>query len=315
MLVTNFRTTTRQSDTIFSADFIFARPFDGRKDMRFFQLKSLIKKLCKPTEFFYEGMNVKYTIWFKVPTSTADAETMQDAFFTVALPLALELRENLQFMGQVSAAILQKNQAMKQYFELPVSQSKITTLSIASSGQHGHKKNNAFAQFFTLGVDSFYTLLCHKPDIKRSLVFVDGYDIPLKKINFLKVVHRHIAAVAKDTDQSTIFIQSNLREVTDKIISWGRYHVAALAAVGMLLRFKQVLISGETFEAADWGLRFGADKLFSLPWLKFKFIAHNTTRDRKITALKKSPKFKLFLHHLRSCWINIEKKSGEIQLL
>jgi hypothetical protein len=307
MHVTNFLTHATSTEVTLSADFIFIRPFEGKRDERFFFAKSHLRKLLTPKEFIKNGFTVTERIWFKVPIELYQQTDNQDAFFTVALPLALVLNENLTFDAPVSAEILAQIQAFKQYYELPKSQSKVK----AQTNTVKPEKKLPLAQFFTLGVDSFHTLLCHQPtaiDLPRQLIFVDGYDVPLAQATFLKTIHTHLAEIAQKTHNPSTIIKTNLRELSDKILSWGRFHFAALTAVAMLLPFKKVLINGESFEAADWGLRYGADKLFTTDYLNVEMATHNTTRDVKISQLQHAPLFDLFLKHVRVCWKNIEQK-------
>lgn len=300
--------------TTVTAQFTFNKPFIGRREVRFFLIRKFIRAVRKPKRLLKDGITVTYPIWFQLPTAAIDVSKIYEAFFTLAIGLAIVLDENLEFEGEVSTALVDKLPAIKSYFESPKSRIVVRLLQpkpIATLFPQLAQKRQGVAQFFTLGVDSFYTLLCDqlkKSKQQLSLLYVDGYDVPLSHSHFLQVIHRRIHQVGAATQTTPLFVRTNLREVSDHVLSWGRYHVSALAAVGMMLHFHTILINGESFEAADWGLRKGADRLFSLPFIHTAFIAHNMTRDVKLDALLHTPQRQLFLNHVRVCWQNIQQK-------
>lgn len=306
MKVSNFVVVKSKNYAVFSADFTFAKPLGGRKERREWYRKSALYALLNPLHFIKAGFSFTQKLWFRVPVSLSESANSSDAFFILAVGMAIFRGEDLQFDGDVSTEVACKIGELRKYFEYGQTKREIKITYKTSSLPIMHTENAG--QFFTLGLDSFHTLLCDLPDLgkeARHLIYVDGYDVPLRKKTFLRTIHSHIWQVAKKTNKTPVFIASNLREFSDKIIGWGQFHVVALVAVGMLLPLERVYISGESFEFRDWGLRLGSDKLFSTQARAFEFVAHDVTRDKKLRRLQRSSHFALFLSHVRVCWENV----------
>ncbi len=300
MLVNNFQRLQSKTHTTFTADFTFRRHFDPSVTKRYFYKQRLGLALRHPLQFSQQGFKTKHTIWFTIPNDVAITSGYEEAFFLSAVSFAQHLNEDLRFEAPVSSEILKKTEKIKAYFRL-TSKVNVTTLP----GKVRKTPIEKVGLFFTLGVDSFYSLLVDK-NPKDYLIFVDGFDVPLKETLFLQNLHRRITEVGETTRKEPIFVQSNLREVSDQITNWGRFHVTALATIGLLLPFQTTYISGESFDWPDWGLRYGVDKLFSTSKHRFEFIEHDSRRDLKIMALKKVKHFEVFLKHVRVCWKNAQ---------
>lgn len=67
------------------------------------------------------------------------------------------------------------------------------------------KSISASGQYFTLGLDSFYTLLCLKKRPKY-LIFIDGYDVSLSETELSSRVHKTINSIARSLNCSPVFI-------------------------------------------------------------------------------------------------------------
>ncbi len=275
---------------------------------RIFKLKKLFQPILNPIQFAQHGWKIKHRIWFEVPTLYSKCAAVGDAFFIIGFALAYVLDENLDFENDISDDIKMKIPEMKKYYSFVDNQIQIRYRQKSVTPYRIEK----VAQFFSLGVDSFYTLLRSDDyDLPSAdfLIFIQGFDIPIQKTEFLETVKKNVLDVASKTNSKAVFVKSNLREVTDHIIGWGQFHVCALAAVGSLLPFSKIYISGETYQAEDWGLRYGADEVFSHEHLQFKLVAHNITRDIKIKSLRNSSQFDLFLKYVRTCWLNVLEKN------
>lgn len=308
MRVTNIAFHKEKSHTIYHADFIFDRPFGGRKDrLRFWILWSM-RLLLHPLQTLKFGQTVRQQIWYRIPNAYAPAQVPNDAFFLLALPLAVATNEDLFFDGSVAKELLNKVKDIHEYYH----EIKQRIVQVQTTGTHPLQKANQHSgQFFTLGVDSFYTLdrVSKTVDMHRhKLVYVEGYDMPFYEKKFFQQVRRAINTVARSVHSQPIYIETNLRSITDKVVGWGRYHVSALVAVSTLLGFKKTLISGESFEALDWGLRLGSDKLYSTKNQALQLVAHNMSRIDKMQQLITAPIGKLFVRFVRVCWENARMK-------
>lgn len=305
MRVTNF-SVKREGDAVrFCADFVFARPIGGKRAQVFFWLQWLFFFVFRPSHTIRFGYQVRQRIWFSIPNTVAVTANLADAFFIIAVPLAIAVQEPLVFDTAVSAELVSQLDQLHTYYH-EVAPKKII-VSVDSKQTH-KKKPTAIGQFFTLGVDSFYSLLqkkSHARTAKPTLIYVDGYDVPFYEKLFLKYIHKRIRTVARAASYQSVFVETNLRTVSDKIIGWGRYHVTGLVAVGHLLNIGTVRISGESFDAQDWGLRFGVDKLYTTQQRSIKLVAHAVPRLDKIKRLLASSLRQLFINNVRVCWENV----------
>lgn len=313
MKIHNFSTTQQKNFTLFSADVTYRHKFARKLD-----IPNYIFQKIKNHQMFFSGGFSRILfdtekIWFKVPNSISQNTQWHDAFYIVGLVLSLKRGEVLEFSGTVSNELLKKASEIERYYRFEAQPRKIMTIMAKSSPSLSNNQPNftqppqkSFAQFFTLGVDSFYTLArnMRKKNQPLNLLFVDGYDIPLTQKKFLRSIHQHIQQVAKEVNGDAIFIETNLRDLSDNIMNWGQFHGAALAAVSYLTIFKTMHINGESFDWPDWGLRFGLDTLFSTHQTTLSLVGHHITRDKKILSITQTKLFPLFLKHLRVCWAN-----------
>lgn len=305
MFVTPIVVQQKGKYTTFYADFIFSKPFGGKREKLLFWLRWLYALCTTPLQILRFGWRVRQRVWYTVLSTEATRTQYNDAFFLLALPLAISTQEDLVFSGAITEEALAKVEAVQAYYhEIAKRPIKVT----APVRHFKTIKSKKVGQFFTLGVDSFYTLcnFSSKSDPKqRQLIYVDGYDLPFFEKRFLEVIHHKIRRVAKDTSNKSIFIQTNIRQFSDRIIGWGRYHVSALVAASTLLDVGKIYISGESFEAQDWGLRFGVDTLYSTKKLQVKLVAHNVSREKKIRRILETAYSQLFLRSVRVCWENV----------
>lgn len=309
MLVTQITTTKNSHSYKFSADFIFDNPYGGRREKIIFWCKWFYKALTNPYQAWRFGFTTRKRIWFEIPIEHSEPQNVSDAFYLIALPMAIATNEDLVFKGKVNPEILKKTREIEKYYH-EISKRKLKILTkVQKRSVKNYTDYEGVAQFFTLGVDSFYTLLCHKSSEKVTrLIYIDGYDIPFYQKDFLNNVHQKITNVSKETKTIPIFASTNLRLTSDSVIGWGRFHVSALVAVHHLLKTNLIFISGESFEAADWGLRFGVDKLYSTKNKPVELVAHNLSREKKLSQTIKTNHKQLFLDNVRVCWENVRSK-------
>lgn len=179
-----------------------------------------------------------------------------------------------------------------------------------------HCLNNTtsdIGQFFTLGLDSFYTFLClgSKP---KYLVYVEGFDVENSRQVLIKKIRDTISIVASNS--KVLFIRSNLREITDKIINWEQIHGAACASVAYYtaprintIYTNNVKSLGKT--SSYWGSGPHLDPLFSTEYMNIKSFGHDKNRFDKALELSKHKDFNLVLKYVRPCWRNDNKGLDE----
>ncbi len=159
--------------------------------------------------------------------------------------------------------------------------------------------------FFSGGVDSLYSLVTRQNEI-TDLVFVHGFDIPLGNVVLREKVARRIREAAAAFGKNLVEIETNVRDVLDPCVEWGRLgHGAALAAVGHLLSpvlGRLFIASSHTYPHLDiWGSHPVLDPLWSSESLEFVHDGHRTRRVDKVARLANCD---VAMRTLRVCWQN-----------
>jgi hypothetical protein len=257
------------------------------------------------------GLDSKtFTAYIKIPRAYEALDFPHNAFLVLLAPLALSAKEHLHFDGPVSPKLFESIKKLPSLLGiLPINKSYLTVSEFVSVGQN----NSAmYGQFFTLGLDSFHTLLSHT-DIPNSnlkyLIYVDGFDIKLTNKSLLSKVHSSISEIAARFKLTPIIIQSNIRALSDSLIDWEKYHGAALAASALSLEGK---VSGVLFNSSDaylyshvkWGTGVALDSLWSTESMWFKSFGVGLDRYKKALVLSNSKYFPLVLGNVRVCWQN-----------
>jgi hypothetical protein len=296
MIVNNIRWKKVGNRTIFSADFtINSLRLRRRRDIVFGKLRKLV------------GLPpLSQKIWFDVPTKECDVAAASDAFFIAAYPMAFALNEDLYFEGEVSSVLVENLPQVKDSIGFEKS---ATQVFVGKTTFSKKKKKKSTAQFFTLGLDSFHTLLSERP---KTLIFVNGYDVPRNRSVFLKEIKRRITAVSREAKVQPIFVTSNLRDLSNKTINWEVFFVAAVAAVGTLLskNLTDVYINGSYFPKENiHGGGEHIDRLWSNDFISFHPIGYRETRIEKVQQMIQSPLFDLVEKHVRVCWKNVDQKN------
>jgi len=163
---------------------------------------------------------------------------------------------------------------------------------------------------FTLGVDSFYTLIKEYDQID-TLLYIDGFDIDIQKKQLFNVVKNKLIEAGNDYNKKIIFSETNLRNIFNKIkdktgFAWGKYfHGPAIFCVfyGLINNYKSLYIpsSVASSEKQLWGTAWHIDNFYSSS--NFNII-HNgdVNRVEKIKFLIENDN--KFLDHLRVCFLN-----------
>ncbi len=192
-------------------------------------------------------------LYFKYPRKFANfvSET-GDAFLPTLLLPAMYKGESLEIKTPISKQLFHNLHVIQSIFHqwYPEDFKKIQ-VSADCPIKYEHNSNEGVGSFFSLGVDSFYTLHKHfnstdsvLPSLSH-LIHMKGIEFPLAyyKNNREKEVLTRIKEVAKETGTDYIFGETNIR--THFPLKWGQhYHGAGLASVALSLSqgLKTVLI-------------------------------------------------------------------------
>lgn len=164
------------------------------------------------------------------------------------------------------------------------------------------------ATFFSGGLDSFYTLVKHKPEITH-LIFVHGFDIALSNQKLLTASSDNIKKIAEKFGIELIEVETNLGDVYKSIVKWQLAHGAALATIGHLLsnHLSKIYIPS-SFTYSDlfpWGTHPILDPLWGSENLSFKNDGGEATRVEKSKLVATED---VALDTLRVCYKQVDGK-------
>ncbi len=155
--------------------------------------------------------------------------------------------------------------------------------------------------FFSAGVDSAYSLHSAFGTVDLLITLV-GADVPVQETARADRLRNSVRTIAAGHGLQSVIIETNLRQISDRMIGWVEYHGAALAAVAHMLddRIDRVLVPSSADEASwlrPWGTHPGLDPLWGNDRLTIEHHAM-IPRFSKIAAILQDP---LLMAHLRVC--------------
>lgn len=258
-------------------------------------------------EYTFEQEGKTETVWFEVPTQFASKKFPIDAFIVTAYPMAVHLQERLKIEGSISAMLRRNLPKVNKKIGLIHPPVQIESQEILER----ERTAGGTGQLFTLGIDSFFTLVSHtadQPKEPHSLIFVNGYDIQAVSRALLKQTNAEIQKTAEYFGCTALIVNTNLRSVSEPVVDWGKYHGAAIAAAGHLFseRIHSLFFNSSTIhrEKIAWGTSKIADGLWSTEALSCVPFGTDTARVKKVQKVVESPHFGFIKHRLRVCWEN-----------
>ncbi len=157
--------------------------------------------------------------------------------------------------------------------------------------------------FFTGGVDSFHALLTNLDSVS-TLIFVQGFDIPLTDKARLEATARMLERVAKACKLRVLTVRTNLRQhPVFRRAHWGNHtHGAALGAISQLLasHVGHVLIASSDVPPPH-GSTVELDRCWSSAAVSVGTAGPGVARLDKVAAIAHHP---LVHRELRVCWEN-----------
>jgi hypothetical protein len=253
-------------------------------------------------------------IWYEVPSELEDGLSESGNPWIVAmLPYALSNGETIVSDLPADAELLENLKGLTavwcdwypEYLP-PKIQAPVAPLDKAEA------PGRRSAAFFSGGVDSWFTVLRHAPELESAaigrvddLITVHGFDIPLESTDEFIKLHAALSIGAKELGRELIVVRTNLRRSGSLWAKgWGWLaNAAGLASVALILekRYRKVLI-GSSYPYGSlfpWGSHPLTDGLFSTRTLLVKHDGASFNRAEK-TALV--ARHKIALSHLHVCW-------------
>jgi hypothetical protein len=248
---------------------------------------------------------------FTVPRRFADFVVADASPFAAALLLpSMKLGEDLVIQGSISARL---HAGMTRIirtiagWDVGLKLIRVTTEQLVPDPV----APGVTGSFFSGGVDSFYTYLRHKsdPDPITHLMLAKGYDIDRRNGRLWDSTVHNVEQIAREEQVTLIEIDSNVRSLTDPILSWTYSHGGGLAGAAMCLRRgisrMYIASSADAEHQARRGSHLTIDHLWSTEALSFVHDGWEASRMDKIDQqIARSP---LALKYLRVCYAN---KSG-----
>ncbi len=163
-------------------------------------------------------------------------------------------------------------------------------------------KGTKTALSFSGGVDSFYSLLCcgHRIDY---LVFIHGFDIPLRDAGQFQAYLPALKVIAEKTAAQLIVIRTNIRELESfRSVSWIRSYGSVMAGISHFIpQIGKFIVSASYFykDKSVVDSRLKTDPLFSSSSVDIIHEGAFAWRSQKIRSLIDEP---LVRKYLRVCW-------------
>lgn len=222
----------------------------------------------------------------------------------VMLPYAMRKNVDLHVVGGVDETALENfaeiQNTLTTWYPKRVRKIRVTSDSTIKSPQPAN-----VGAFFSGGVDSFYTL--SKTDLDKIL-FVGGFDIPATEPERIERAAEASRAAAEEFGVELLEATTNMRQITDPVVSWGfEQHGASLAAVAYAFRnqigIMHIASSYSDEDLHPWGSHPDLDPLWSTSGQE---ILHTSTRELRVEKVAAIMEFPSARRHLRVCWMDTD---------
>ncbi|MFZ4117960.1 MAG: hypothetical protein ACOYKO_05720 [Rhodoluna sp.] len=234
--------------------------------------------------------------------ATVDLDEKLDCWLFLMLPVCMKLGEDLEVTGTISPTAV--NAFHKAQEELLIAHPHLQKISLLHEGELQEdvaKPNRTVGSFFSGGLDSTYT--AESIEEIQTLVGIWGFDIALKREDHWNLSKDLIEKYSKATGKELILVKTNIRELSNGLLSWGAdYHGAALSGVAKALsnHLKKIYISAtHTEETKRWGQFPSLSRAFSTDTQELEEHAA-LSRTEKAFALANNPETTL----IRVCYRN-----------
>lgn len=240
------------------------------------------------------------TLWFQ--SDSLPLRASGDALVCLGLPPAQEVAAPLRIGDPVSPELAAKTPAIRDMLAGWYPGLHRVPLELRSEPAPPPKTGSrGTGLFFSAGVDSAYSLHSALGTVDLLITLV-GADVPVQETARADRLRNSVRSIAAGHGLQSVIIETNLRQIFDRMIGWVEFHGAALAAVAHMLddRIDRVLVPSSADEASwlrPWGTHPGLDPLWGNGGLTIEHHAM-IPRFSKIAAILQDP---LLMAHLRVC--------------
>jgi hypothetical protein len=264
---------------------------------------------CGPGElsFDVDVCGIEETIWFK---TDAPVTPNADAVLATCLHPAVLWGGTLDIDAPISPRLLRSQtefQAIQRmwsrewdYGLLPLGEIDVRAPARAPTEP---APSRGVATFFSGGVDS-WSVVSEYPEVTH-LVFIRGLDLVERPTAFVDQVERRLRAAANDLGKTLYVVDTNIRELSDRLLPWDVYFASPLAAAALLLAplFERVLVTGDMDYETTVGR--GVDPLVDHLWSTEELeVAHACGRFSRVERTRLIADDPVAQQALRVCWEN-----------
>jgi len=265
---------------------VIATDIEVSSDHGRWEIRVVVESECLP--------NGRFSLQYAVTGVTDPPDgTVGDAVTAGLLLPAMAFGEELVIDAPVSARLLERTPKIMDIYAAWAG--TIQPVSIHATAQVREKHATGTGQFFSGGVDSFYSLIKRRKDTRppeddrlSHLLFLDGFDIPLGNPSQPKALEA-VRRVAEGSGLGLATIRTNLRSLAEPHIDWGLYHGAVLASAGLLVGnslHRCVIPSSQSYQfLTPWGSHPLLDPLWSTETLEFVHDGCEVTRHEKVAVV------------------------------
>jgi hypothetical protein len=259
-----------------------------------------------------------FWLWYRFPRMLEPFLDVNngDPFLAALLGPAMVVGEALEISAPVSASLLHASSQIQTIYHCwdPALSRVRVVAPVRDEKPAAGSVRPRNALFFSLGMDSFYTLLKNTRDHPQDeetitdLVVLHGFDIFVDKwnTNVFDAVRERSARVAGELGKCLVPVAMNIRELSDQLVDWEElYHGAAMASVALALQpfFRRAYIAATyTYDRLfPCGSHPLLDPLWSTRSLTFVHDGLEASRPEKGGFLGRFP---IAMETLRVCFEN-----------
>ena len=275
------------------------------------QLQGLVESDCDADDAFWFA---PFILWYRFPAWCAPFLSADngDPFLAALLVPAMRTRERLAISAPISPRLLEALSEIQAIYDRFDQQNSLVPVEV--SARHTPLPATTAAPaaglFFSLGVDSFYSLLKqqreHPADDTRltHLISVHGFDVAPDGWDetFPPRLLANFQRVAAETGTSLVPVTTNVRRVTERLAPWTMVHGGAMASIALALgaAFRRVTFAATTTydRLFPWGSHPVLDPLWSTEGL---CIVHDGCELNVIDKTRVIAHSELALATLRPC--------------
>ena len=264
-------------------------------------------------EFDYKGK--LRSVWFELNKKQVFKKNLKSgtSFLCFALLPAMIAEEDVDLNGlSISKRLFEEINKIQDIYinwfpKLKLSKVGIKNFKLITDVKPCGKR---IVSLFTGGVDSFDTILQNRKMKNESridsLLYVFGLDIHFRDKELINQTKIYIDNVAKALSYETIYVKTNLREFTEKVVIWDFLLAPVFSCIANLFQgyISQLFIPSTTDNEHLFpdGSHPQLDSLFSTE--NIKIIHYGSERKRIEKILINISRSNIALENLRVCWLN-----------